>query len=217
MTQKEMETCLPFYKELTSQQKELILQSADTRLYEKGRILTAEGSSCQGFIIVKTGEISASMISEDGREAELFTLPAGDFCIFTASCLFLPKSFHVQMVAAQKSEVIIIPSASVEKLRSQNIHVELFAYKTMTARFANVMTATEEMLFVPVEKRLAKYLSAAQSPIKITQEELARKLGTAREVVSRLLSSLRRDGIIETQRGQIKIIKPFLLKELALK
>ena len=73
------------------------------------------------------------------------------------------------------------------------------------------------MLFVPVEKRLAKYLSAAQGPIKITQEELARKLGSAREVISRLLSSLRRDGIIETQRGQIKIIKPFLLKELALK
>lgn len=207
MTQKEMETCLPFYKELTSQQKELILQSADTRLYEKGRILTAEGSSCQGFIIVKTGEISASMISEDGREAELFTLPAGDFCIFTASCLFLPKSFHVQMVAAQKSEVIIIPSASVEKLRSQNIHVELFAYKTMTARFANVMTATEEMLFVPVEKRLVKYLAAAaQSPLKITQEELARKLGSAREVISRLLSSLRREGIIETRRGEIRVL-----------
>ena len=202
-----METCLPFYKELTSQQKELILQSADTRLYEKGRILTAEGSSCQGFIIVKTGEISASMISEDGREAELFTLPAGDFCIFTASCLFLPKSFHVQMVAAQKSEVIIIPSASVEKLRSQNIHVELFAYKTMTARFANVMTATEEMLFVPVEKRLVKYLAAAaQSPLKITQEELARKLGSAREVISRLLSSLRREGIIETRRGEIRVL-----------
>ena len=52
---------------------------------------------------------------------------------------------------------------------------------------------------------------------RITQEELARKLGSAREVISRLLSSLRRDGIIETQRGQIKIIKPFLLKELALK
>lgn len=202
-----METCLPFYKELTSQQKELILQSADTRLYEKGRILTAEGSSCQGFIIVKTGEISASMISEDGREAELFTLPAGDFCIFTASCLFLPKSFHVQMVAAQKSEVIIIPSASVEKLRSQNIHVELFAYKTMTARFANVMAATEEILFVPVEKRLVKYLAAAaQSPVIITQEELARKLGSAREVISRLLSSLRREGIIETRRGEIRVL-----------
>ena len=121
------------------------------------------------------------------------------------------------MVAAQKSEVIIIPSASVEKLRSHNIHVELFAYKTMTARFANVMAATEDILFVPVEKRLAKYLAAASGPIKITQEELARKLGSAREVVSRLLSSFRRDGIIETQRGQISIIKSSLLKELALK
>ena len=111
------------------------------------------------------------------------------------------------MVAAQKSEVIIIPSASVEKLRSQNIHVELFAYKTMTARFANVMTATEEMLFVPVEKRLVKYLAAAaQSPLKITQEELARKLGSAREVISRLLSSLRREGIIETRRGEIRVL-----------
>lgn len=217
MLENQLSKLIPFYSELTGPQIQLILQTAQEKTFDSGNVLMAENSSCQGFIIVKKGEISVNMTSEDGREAELFRLCDGDFCIFTASCLFLPKSFHVQMTAEKESQVFIIPPQTVEKLRNQNIHVELFAYKTMTARFANVMAATEEMLFVPVEKRLAKYLAAAQSPLKITQEELARKLGSAREVISRLLSSLRRDGIIETQRGQIKIIKPFLLKELALK
>lgn len=214
MNKEELQKLIPFYSELTSSQAELLLQTAQVKTFDAGNVLMAENSSCQGFIIVKKGEISVNMTSEDGREAELFRLCDGDFCIFTASCLFLPKSFHVQMTAEKESRVFIIPSITVEKLRNQNIQVELFAYKTMTARFANVMAATEEMLFVPVEKRLAKYLSAAQSPIKITQEELARKLGTAREVISRLLSSLRKEGVIETRRGEIRVVD---VKNLELK
>lgn len=208
---------IPFYNELSQAQKELLAQNLIEQKLSAGQIVSSDSNSCKGFVLVMEGKISAGMISQDGREAELFTLSKNDMCIFSASCLFLPSSFHVQITAQTDCRILVIPSPVIAKLRENNIHVELFAYKTMTARFANVMAATEEMLFVPVEKRLAKYLSAAQSPLKITQEELARKLGTAREVISRLLSSLRKDGIIETQRGQIKIIKPFLLKELALK
>ena len=242
MTKSDFES-LTFYKELTPQQIDLILQTAQEKTFDAGNIISTGGGSCQGFIIVKDGLIGASMVSEDGREAELFELNGGETCILSASCIFLPKAFHVQMTAEKTSRVIIIPSSTVEKLREQNIHVELFAYKTMTARFANVMQAVEELLFVPVEKRLAKMLlrlgkretaSAGGAPsqmpvppaggtatfpvaILITQDALAKKLGTAREVVSRTLSSLKDRGILEVGRGQIRITKPSLLQELALK
>ena len=119
------------------------------------------------------------------------------------------------MMAEKTSHIIIIPSSTVEKLRVQNIHVELFAYKTMTARFANVMNAVEELLFVPVEKRLAKILVSSKSDtINITQDALAKKLGTAREVVSRTLSSFKTRGFVNVKRGQIEILNKTELQKL---
>ena len=215
MNQTELAALIPFHKELMPLQIELILQSAQEITFEAGKIISAHSGSCQGFIIVKNGLIGASMISEDGREAELFTLGSGELCILSASCIFLPKTFHVQMMAEKTSQIIIIPSSTVEKLREQNIHVELFAYKTMTARFANVMNAVEELLFVPVEKRLAKILVSSKSDtIFITQDALAKKLGTAREVVSRTLSSFKTRGLVNVKRGQIEIINKGALQKL---
>ena len=215
MNQTELAALIPFYKELTPKQIELILQTAHGITAEAGKIISAGGGSCQGFIIVKSGLIGASMISEDGREAELFTLGSGELCILSASCIFLPKTFHVQMTAEKTSQIIIIPSSTVEKLRGQNMHVELFAYKTMTARFADVMNAVEEQLFVPVEKRLAKILVSSRSDtIFITQEALAKKLGTAREVVSRTLSSFKARGFVNVKRGQIEITNKSALQKL---
>jgi len=215
MNQTELAALIPFYKELTPKQIELILQTAQEITAEAGKIISALGGSCQGFIIVKSGLIGASMISEDGREAELFTLGSGELCILSASCIFLPKTFHVQMTAEKTSQIIIIPSSTVEKLREQNMHVELFAYKTMTARFADVMNAVEELLFVPVEKRLAKILVSSRSDtIFITQEALAKKLGTAREVVSRTLSSFKARGFVNVKRGQIEITNKGALQKL---
>ena len=215
MTQSDLRSFIPFFNELSTSQIDLILQTAQEKLFEAGNIISTGGGSCQGFIIAKNGLIGAGMISEDGREAELFTLGNGELCILSASCLFLPKNFHIQMTAQKDSEVIIIPSSTVEKLREQNIHVELFAYKTMTARFANVMNAVEELLFVPVEKRLAKMLvSSGKTTVFTTHQDLAKKLGTAREVVSRTLSQLKERKIVNVKRGQIEILDRNALLEI---
>lgn len=222
MVKENLQSLLPFYEYLDEAQLDLILQNSREVSFEEGQLLSGGQNFCQGFVSVKSGEISASMISQDGREAELFTLSDGDFCIFSASCIFLPRTFHLQMTVVKKSQLFIIPSATVEKLRSQNIHVELFAYKTMTKRFSDVMAATEDLLFVSVEKRLAKLLLSKNDDkdslpysILITQEILAKKLGSAREVVSRILSSFKKSGIIETKRGEIIVKNPAALKKLS--
>lgn len=222
MVKENLQSLLPFYEYLDEAQLDLILQNSREVSFEEGQLLSGGQNSCQGFVSVKSGEISASMISQDGREAELFTLSDGDFCIFSASCIFLPRTFHLQMTVVKKSQLFIIPSATVEKLRSQNIHVELFAYKTMTKRFSDVMAATEDLLFVSVEKRLVKLLLSKNDDkdslpysILITQEILAKKLGSAREVVSRILSSFKKSGIIETKRGEIIVKNPAALKKLS--
>ena len=222
MVKENLQSLLPFYEYLDEAQLDLILQNSREVSFEEGQLLSGGQNSCQGFVSVKSGEISASMISQDGREAELFTLSDGDFCIFSASCIFLPRTFHLQMTVVKKSQLFIIPSATVEKLRSQNIHVELFAYKTMTKRFSDVMAATEDLLFVSVEKRLAKLLLSKNDDkdslpysILITQEILAKKLGSAREVVSRILSSFKKSGIIETKRGEIIVKNPAALEKLS--
>lgn len=221
---KEFKGMIPFYNELSSSEKSIVEQNIQLKMLNKGSLLVDGFGSCQGFIFVKSGEIGACMLSEDGREVELFSLTAGEMCILSASCIFLPKTFHVQMTAEKVSEVYIIPSPIVAKLREQNIKVELFAYKVITSRFANVMNAVEELFFVPVEKRLAKMLLKRAESINgregdlivnMTQEVLAKKLGTAREVVSRTLSTFKEQKILEVKRGQIIIKNPSDLQLLA--
>lgn len=213
----EFKDIIPFYNELSSSEKSMVEQNIQLKSLNKGSVLADGFGSCQGFILVKSGEIAACMLSEDGREVELFSLTAGEMCILSASCIFLPKTFHVQMTAEKFSEVYVIPSTIVAKLREQNMKVELFAYKAITSRFANVMNAVEELFFVPVEKRLAKMLlkrakmsngKEGDLIVNITQEVLAKKLGTAREVVSRTLSTFKEQKILEVKRGQIIIKKP---------
>lgn len=143
----------------------------------------------------------------------------GKICILSASCILSAITFDVQIEAETDCDVSLIPSAVFQSLMKNNIYVENFAYRLMTERFSDVISAVERMFFMNLRQRIAVFLideSVAQrsSTLALTQEQLAKAIGSAREAVSRNLKLLVKDGCIEISRGTINILDKKMLYEI---
>ena len=138
----------------------------------------------------------------------------------SASCVLKSITFDVYIDAVEASEVIQVSSASISSVMKQNIYAECFAYKMATERFSDVMWAMQQILFMSFDRRLAIFLldeAAAlhSQEIKMTHEQIARLMGSAREVVTRMLKYFSSEGYVELSRGTVKILDKNKLKNLA--
>lgn len=208
---------LPFWEKLNSEQKTLLADNAKTVEYKKKAIIHHGSNDCIGILLINKGTVRTYMISAEGREITLYKLNKNDICILSASCILSVINFDVFVEAQTDCEILQVNSKTLSQLIEKNIYVELFSYKLATARFSDVMSAMEQLLFTKFDKRLAKFLineSTKQNSttIKITQEEIAKNLGTAREVVSRCLNSFAKNDILTISRGAITIQNQDALK-----
>ncbi len=187
--------------------------------YRAGENVHSTDRECLGVLLVRTGELRAYILSEDGREVTLYRMSPGDTCIFSASCVLNSITFEVHIDAEADTSAFLINIAAFGKLKEQNVYVENFAYKNAVERFSDVMWAMEQILFMSFDKRLAIFLldetaKTGALEIRLTQEQIARYIGSAREVVSRMLKVFQKQGIIEQSRGVIRILDKEKLREL---
>jgi CRP/FNR family transcriptional regulator len=150
--------------------------------------------------MVKTGSIRIYMTSEDGREITLYRLYEGDTCLLSASCALSQITFDVSIDAVTDCEIMQIDAATFSRVFEENIYVENFAYKIITERFSDVMWAMQQILFMSFDKRLAIFLidessKTGSDEIKMTHEQISRLMGSAREVVSRMLKYFSSEGM----------------------
>ena len=214
-----LSSILPFWGQLSQSQKELVVNNTYSQSFSPGEIVY-EGE-CTGIIAVKSGELRSYIISKDGREITLYRLFEGDICVLAASCIIKQITFDINISAEDKSQVLIISAAAFEKLKSENVHADRFVYEISTDRFSDVMWAMEQILFMGLDHRLAIFLMdealrQKSDTINLTHEQIAKYLGSAREVVSRMLKYFENEGIIELSRGAVKITDKLKLKKLAL-
>jgi CRP/FNR family transcriptional regulator len=210
---------LDFWDKLSNSEKELVYNNVAKISYTKGYNLRNPDSECLGVLMVKTGELRAYILSEDGREITLYRLGPGETCIFSASCILNSITFDVHVDAIIDTDVYLLNIGTFAKLCEQNIYVENRVYKKMVERFSDVMWAMEQILFLSFDKRLAIFLidemAKNNSPdINLTQDQIAKYVGSAREVVSRMLKVFQTDGLIEQSRGTIHIIDKKKLRDL---
>ena len=211
---------LPFWKDMSEQQKELLCSHTSLAVYDKGQNIHGNTGNCTGAILVKSGLLRTYMLSDEGREITLYRLYPGDICMLSASCVLQTITFDVYVDAEVKSEVYIISSGAFAKLTEENIYVENFALKIATERFSEVMWAMQQILFMSFDRRLAVFLldelaKDGGDSIKLTQEQIARYVGSAREVVSRMLKYFSTEGLVEVSRGGVKVLDKARLKEIA--
>lgn len=202
---------LTFMDHLSDAEKDLLLQKAELFTYEKGQIIYSGDTDCLGVLIVKSGSIRTYMMSNEGREVTLYSLEKEDVCLLSATCILDSITFDVTMVAEEECTVICIRAPIYEKLLNNNIYVEAFTYKLSAEIFSDVMWTINQVLFKSLDKRLAAFLFNETAKhntdtIAMTHEQLAKVLGTAREVISRMLKHLAKDGYIALSRGSITIL-----------
>ena len=210
---------LPFWASLTEQEKEILRKSAVIRRYEKGSFIHSSDRDCLGMLFILSGEIRTYILSDEGREITLFRLYPNDLCVLSASCVISQISFDTQMTARQDTEVLIIPPNITALLKEQNISVRCFLYEQATERFSEVMWAMQQILFKGLDQRLAAFLveeceRTNSNTVRMTHEQIARNISSAREAVARMLKQFTQDGLVERKRGEIIIKDTDGLKRL---
>jgi CRP/FNR family transcriptional regulator len=197
----------------------MLCKSAVSAKYSRGQNVHGIEGNCIGGIIVKSGCLRTYILSEDGREITLYRLYSDDLCILSASCVLQSITFDVFVDAEEDCEVYIIDGNVFKKISSENLFVENFALNSAVERFSEIMWVMQQILFMSFDKRLAIFLldessKIGSSNIRLTHEQIARYMGSAREVVSRMLKYFSSEEIVELYRGEIRIINKNKLRQL---
>ncbi|MGV8905419.1 MAG: Crp/Fnr family transcriptional regulator [Acetobacterium sp.] len=206
-----IESAFTFWNRLTPPQRSQILGNVMSVKYRHGENIHSGENDCVGVLLVKSGELRTYILSEDGREITLYRLTAGDICILSASCILKSITFEVLIDAAADSDVLLINSAVFQQICNANIYAENFSYKLATDRFSDVMWAMQQILFMSFDKRLALFLldeltRNSTDSITLTHEQIAKYVGSAREVVSRMLKYFEKEGLVTLSRGVVTVI-----------
>ena len=201
---------LPFWANLSTDEKAILSQRALTKKFAKGQLVSSNTSSCLGIVLILSGEIRIGLTSDEGREITLYRAHEGDICISTASCVIRQLTFDADVTAEKDTSVLVIPSSVCARLMETNIHVRAFVFEKQTERYSQTVWAIQTMLFKRFDQRLASYLVSAydrtgNDEIKKTQEEIARDVNSAREVVARMLREFSAKGLVKIKRGAIKL------------
>ena len=209
---------LPFWDKLDDTSKENLLRTSQRVTFERGNTIH-NGNECTGVILILSGSLRIYMISEEGKEITLYRLFAGDVCVLSASCVLDAITFDVFVDAEEKSECLIIGGCAFAELSEKNRDVKLFALETALTRFSEVMWVMQQILFMSMDKRLAIFLmdeisKNGSDTVNLTHEQIAKYMGSAREVVSRMLKYFATEGIISSSRGGITVLNKSRLRAL---
>ena len=211
----------PFWDKLNDDDRETLLRSSQKINFKKGTNVH-DGAECTGVILVRSGALRVYLLSDDGKEVTLYRLFSGDTCILSASCVLNSITFDVFIDAEEDSECIVVGGCAYENISSRVPDVKIFTYETALSRFSDVMWVMQQILFMSMDKRLAIFLldeaaKTGSDTIKLTHEQIAKYMGSAREVVSRMLKYFSSEGIISASRaGGVKILDRRRLRDLTL-
>ncbi len=210
----------PFWTEISQSDRDFICQNSYALTYPKGTNLH-NGNECSGVIFVCSGSLRLSMMSEEGKDITLYRLHKGDMCMLSASCVLQTITFDVLVDAEENSECYVISGSAFAEVSARNPKIKIFALETAVSRFSDVMWVMQQILFMSMDKRLAIFLTdetarTKSDTVTLTHEQIARYMGSAREVVSRMLKYFANEGIVDVSRGGVKILDKKRLRQLTL-
>ena len=186
---------------------------------KKGTVLHGGFNDCSGLFLVTSGMLRAYILSEEGKEVTLYRLFEMDICLFSASCMIQSIQFEIMIEAEKDSEVLVIPADVCKSLTEASAPLANYTNQIMASRFSEVMWLIEQLMWKSFDKRLAQFLVEETlvedtDVLKLTHEKIANHLGTAREVVSRMLKYFEGEGLVMVSRGSVKITDLSRLRQL---
>ena len=206
----EYQKLCPIWDKLSPAHQELIGKTIVPKTLGKGAVLHDGSADCAGLVLIRSGQLRAYILSEDGREITLYRLLDQDICLFSASCVMRSVQFEIMISAEKESEVYILPPYIFKRIMEQSAPLANYVNELMATRFSEVMWLIEQIMWKSFDKRLASFLleeSALENSdvLKLTHEAIANHLGTAREVVTRMLRYFQNEGYVKLTRGTVEI------------
>ena len=213
-------TIYPFWDKLTLGEQDDVRQACYTEKYEKGMLMHRAEENCKGLMSVLSGQLRTYMLSDEGREVTLYRIYDGEICVLSASCLMDSIVFPVMIEATEAAEVLVLPSVCLSRIVKENPYVEAYLYRTATEKFSEVMWTMQQILFHRIDQRVAHFLleemeHQKQTELVITHDEIARYIGSAREVVTKVLKYFAGEQIVALSRGKIRILDVDRLRKSA--
>ena len=185
----------PFWEQLTPEEQERLCRFTRPVHYAKGARVHSPLESCVGILLLRSGQLRSYLLSEDGRDVTLYRLFGGEVCILSASC--------------------VMPA-----LMQENVYVRCYAYQMTAERFSDTMWTMQQILFMSADRRLAIFLTdelakTGGEDVRMTHDQMARYMGSAREVVSRMLKYFAQEGWVRLYRGGVQVLDKQKLQALA--
>ena len=211
---------LPFWGKLTAEQQQRIANVIQFHQIKKNTHIHDSSADCLGLVIVRSGQLRAYILSEDGREITIGRLTEFDVSLLSASCVMPDMQFNVMIEAEKESEFWSIPACLFKNLVDESLAVSNYSRNLLSSNFSELMWLMEQIMWKSFDKRLAAFLvEEAQlegaNTLKITHEKIANHMGTAREVVTRMLRYFQSEGMVNLTRGTIELADTKKLQKLA--
>ena len=210
---------IPFWDKLTNEQQERIAGVIHFHEVEKGAHIHDSSAECLGLVIVKSGQLRTYILSEEGREITIGRLFEYDISLLSASCVMPDMQLNAMIEAEKDTEFWSIPACLFKNLMDESLPVASYARNLLSSNFSDLMWLMEQIMWKSFDKRLAAFLLEeaqleSSSVLKITHEKIASHLGTAREVVTRMLRYFQSEGMVKLTRGAIELTDEEKLENL---
>ena len=215
-------TYFPIWDKLTPHQQDRLAGAAFPRTVPAGTLLHNGQDDCTGLFLIRSGQLRAYIVSEEGREISLYRLFDYDVCLFSAHCMMQSLQFDIIIEAEKETQIWVIPVDVYKQLMTESAAVSNFTNEIMASRFSEVMWLMEQIHWKSFDKRLAAFLLEEAvleetDSLKLTHETIANHLGTAREVVTRMLRYFQSEGMVRLTRGTVELTDKKKLSALSKK
>lgn len=209
----------PIWNKLTAEQQSRIMEVVEFRRVEKGTHIHDSSADCLGLVVVKSGQLRSYILSEDGREITIGRLFEYDVSLLSASCVMPDLQMNVMIEAEKDSEFWSIPACLFKNLLDESAAMAGYANSLMGSSFSELMWLMEQIMWRSFDKRLAAFLVEESqvedsAELKITHEKIANHLGSAREVVTRMLRYFQNEGMVKLTRGGVELTDEKRLRAL---
>ena len=198
----------PIWDKLTPDQQDRISSISEFRKFKSGTVLHDGSPECMGMLLVKSGQLRAYLLSDEGREVTICRFFEMDICLFSASCVMPNMQFEVFIEAEKDTELWVIPACLYQNLMDESLALSNYSHGLVMGHFSEVMWLMEQIMWKSFDKRLATFLLEetaveGSDTLKLTHEKIANHLGTAREVVTRMLRYFQNEGLVKLTRGSV--------------
>ena len=210
----------PIWNKLTDDQRQRISQRVMRREVKKGTLLHDGSNECTGLLLVRSGQLRAYILSDEGREITIYRLFDRDMCLFSASCIMRSIQFDITVEAEKDTELWLIPPDVYQSVMNESAAVANYTNEVMASRFSEVMWLMEQIMWKSLDKRLASFLAEESAiegseTLKLTHETIAKHLGSHREVITRMLRYFQSEGWVKVSRGTVEILDMDALEALS--